>query len=608
MRVEYIYYININMADEIKLQNPELTMLINNKEDGYNYRERRQEDWLENYTLYRDKVIINRLEQRQTVNIPLMKTQLRSLIKDVDDIPVLYFENLDNDKDAEIFQNEYWKYTVECNKLDLQDIVDKRQVFHFGRSFDQWQIVDGKMKVTMEDPQDILISRFIDPVNLNSSRFLIHTHIFKPLSVIENDDRYDKAAIAELKKYYATQQGLMKLADNQQMLVEKNKKMAEMGVPDLESPILGETYVELCQHFVFRDNEKDKDGNLMESQIFLYVEADSQQILLKKPLEEVIGVTSDHWWRNHYPYHSWADDLDRQDFWTDGIADIIRTPNKILNAWFSQMVENRTLRNFGMNFFDSNMENFNPGTWEPIPFGTYGVPVPAGKSIRDVLQRVDIPDLSESLDEMTFLINMVEKATGATSSQQGAVEQRQVTLGEVQLALGEAKERIKGMAKFYIPVWKERGQTFLKLIEAAGDKLDSVKIYKKGKNTSEVYSQEITVDDWKTKSGYSVKVWSQEDKNTADTNALQKLNAVKTFMPNNTKLDGIYKRKLLNFADLSPDDINDVMTEEEEKLNAMDQFDPNNPMANNPANPNNPAMPPVQNQMINNRPTNQPVV
>jgi len=76
---------------------------------------------------------------------------------------------------------------------------------------------------------------------------------------------------------------------------------------------------------------------------------------------------------------------------------------------------------------------------------------------------------------------MTEKATGATSTQQGVQTERQITLGEVELAQGEAKARIQGMSKFYTAAWEQRATMFLKLIEAAGDKLDAVKIYKSGK-------------------------------------------------------------------------------------------------------------------------------
>jgi len=528
-------------------------MLRLNKQSGYNYRERRQPDWLENYTLYRDKVTVNRLTQRQSVNIPLMKQTIRTLLKDVDDMPVLFFDNLDNDKDAEIFQNEYWKWTGEQNSFELQDIVDKRQMFLYGRSFDQWQIIDGKIKMTILDPHDILVSRYTDPVDLNTSRFLIHTHIFEPLSAIEKNKMYDKAAIRRIKTFYATKQGLMKAKSNEEMLIAKNQKLRDMGVDDIDDPVLGETYVELTLHFLYRDDDE---------QLHLYVEADDMEILMKKPLEEVIGKTKDNYWRTHYPYNSWADDVERQDFWSDAVADMVRTPNKVLNSFFSQMIENRTLRNFGMYWYDSTKEGFNPSTNKPIPFGQYGVP---GKP-SDVMEKIDIPDLSESLDEMEFIIGMVEKASGATATQQGTQVDKQVTLGEVQLALGEAKERIKGMSKFYTPAWKRRGEIFLKLIEAAPEKIDAVKLYKKGRNTNNIYMRELEPKNWMTDAGYQTKVWSQDEKNTQDSDSIQKMNVAKSMMPYNVKLAEVYNRKLLEFADLSPDEINEIMEMEQQNI------------------------------------------
>lgn len=530
---------------------PELQMLINNKEGGYNFRERRQEEWRENYTLYRDRVQVNRLTQRQSVNIPLMKTQIRSLLKDVDDMPVIYFQNLDNDKGAELFQNEYWKWILEQNSMEVQDIVDKKQVFMFGRSFDQWQIADGSIKCSVQDPQDLLVSRYTNPSDLNTSRFLIHTHIFRPLSQLEQNPEYDQKKVKDLKMWYASKMGLLKAEDNKSMLVEKNKKMSDMGLTDVDDPVLGETYVELSQHFVYRKEEGDE-----EEKLYLYVEVENNQILMKKRLEDVIGKTKDNYWRNHYPYVSWADDVERQDFWTDGVADIIRTPNKVLNTWFSQLVENRTMRSFGMHYYDGSAnEAFSPQTFNPVPWGWYKVP---GKP-SEVIQKVDIPDLSESLDEMQFVMNLVERASGATSTQQGVQTERKITLGEVQLALGEAKERVKGMSKFYTPAWKRRAEIFLKLIEAAPEKLDAVKIYKKGKNTDDVYEREITPKDWMTKSGYQTRIWTMDEKQNKNTEDIQKLSAVKALIPMNPKLDEVLKMKMLEFADLTPEQVNEIM-------------------------------------------------
>jgi hypothetical protein len=549
------------MSDMIQLQDPELALLLGNKQDGFKYKERRLAEMTENYTLYRDKVIINRLTQRQSVNVPLMKMIIRTILKDIDDMPVLYFENLDNDKQAELFKNEYWQYTVEENRLDLQDIIDKKQVLLFGRSFDQWQIVDGKVKMTVIDPFDILVSRYTDPVDINTSRFLIHTHIFKTISSLEENPDYDQTEVKKLKEFYATDAGLVKANDNMNMLQKKNEKLSQMGMDDIESPILGETYVEITLHFF----HKTIDG---KDKIHLYVECDDMVILMKKTLEEVIGKTKDNYWHDHYPYVSWGDDLEKQDFWNDGVGDICRTPNKILNSDVSAMVENRTLRNLGMRFYDATKTSetgFAPNTYQPRTFGFYGVP---GKP-SDILMNVDIPDLSDSIDEMTYIQTMVEKTTGATSTQQGVQTENKITLGEVELALGEAKERVKGISKFYTPAWKQRGIIFDKLCEAGTDKLDAITAYKKGRNTKDIYSREITPDSWQTKSGYRTKVWSMDEKKSQDTVTLQKLNAAKSFMINNAKLDDIYKRKLLEFSDLKPDEVNEVMRIEEENQAAI---------------------------------------
>jgi ribosomal protein S15P/S13E len=548
------------VKDQIRID-PEVMVLRLNKEGGYNYRERRQEDWRENYTLARDKVTINRLTQRQTVNIPLMKTVLKTIIKDIDDMPVLFFENLDNNKEAEVFKNEYWKWTVEKNKMEIKDIVDKKQELQFGRTFDQMQIIDGMVNFTIVDPEDMLVDRYCDPTNIDNARFLIHTHIFVPLSVLVLNKDYDQDKIAELKMWHASDQGLIKSKTNTDMLVEKNQRLADMGLQDVEEPILGETYVELSMHFVY-----DKKDEKSDPELYLKVEADDMKILLNKPLDEVIGKTKDNYWKTHLPYNTWADDVENQDFWSDGIADTIRQPNKVLNAWFSQMVENRTLRNLNMNIYDSTAgEGFAPETWQPQAWGWYGVP---GKP-SEVYQQMQVADLTDSLDEMQFAIQMVEKASGATTTQQGVQTERQITLGEVQLALGEAKERIKGMSKYYTQVWKDRGEKFIKMVEASPEKLDAVKIYKTGRNSNNIFEREITPKDWQSDAGYEVKVWSQDEKNEQDTQSIEKLSAVRANMPDNPKLAEVFQRKLLEFAGLKPDEINEIMEFEETKREAI---------------------------------------
>ena len=170
---------------------------------------------------------------------------------------------------------------------------------------------------------------------------------------------------------------------------------------------------------------------------------------------------------------------------------------------------------------------------------------------------------------MAYVVEMTEKATGATATQQGIETKAQTTLGEVQLAQGEAKARTAGMSKFYTNAWKQRATKFLKLVEAASDKLDAVKIYKEGKNTSDVYEREISPKDWMTKAGYRVKVWDQDEKKANDTDSLNKGIATLQLMLGNPKLLEVIQRKALEFADLKPEEISEIMQFEEQKMIMM---------------------------------------
>lgn len=551
----------------VKIESPEMNLLRYNKQDAYAYRFRRYQDWTETYELYRDKVLTNRLTQRQSVNIPLMKQTVAVILKDVDDMPVLHFQNLDNDPQAEIFLNEYWKYIGEENQMVLQDIVDKKQVILFGRSFDQWQILNGKIKMTVQDTNDIMVSRYTDPHNIHSSRYLIHLHIFAPLSSLGENTDYDADAVKRLQEYYISTPGLKKAADNQRFYVQRQQKMADIGVLDAISPLAGETVVELALHFIYHKEPGDA-----EEQIYLYVEADNLEILMKKPLEEVIGQTSDHFWRNHYPYVSWTSDIERQDFYSDGAGDVVRTPNKILNSWISQIIENRTLRNFSMKYFNSSMEGFNPQTYTPGPFQWYPLPVPDGMKIQDVIQDVEVPDISSAFNEMDYIQKMSDTASGASPLQQGVPLPGRVQFAQAKMVLDQSLQRVKSMSKFYTQAWKDRGLIFMKLIEAGGDRLDAVRVSKEGRvNSSKVYTRVIGPSDWQSKLGYSCKVWSQDEKDAQDTKDIQKLQIAVQSMPGNPKLTEIYQRKVLESTSLNPEDIMAIMEAQVQQNMAMMQ-------------------------------------
>ncbi len=550
-----------------------LTLFDKSLESGYEFRKRRDDDYNENYRQYRTRPQLNRLTQRQSVSIPLMKYVVKTLLKDIDDPPMIYFTNRSNDAQKEVFYNEYWNMTSRENRMIRKDRVDKKEVLLGGRSFKWMNIRNGKFAWNIRGTMNTIVDRYVDPTNLDTARTIFDTHIYKPLSELVQNEDFDKEAMKRIIQFFATREGLIKAATNAEEEARNQERMQALGVDDVATPILGECYVELTKGIItLKDDIKQTDTKW-------YVLKAENQIIDKAPLWACIGETKDDFWFDHIPVTTWGEDEELTDFWCDAVGDIIRPIGNVLDMWASQLVENRTLRNFGMHYYNSlmtgaNGEPFMPQTFQPVPWGWFGMPGNPNEN----LMKVDVPDLSESLDEMQFLIGIAEKATAATATQQGAVQESKVTLGEVQLALVNAKERVKSMAGIYTDSWEEFGIKYTKFIEAAPDMLDAVTLFKKGKNNDQMYSQKVSASDWEDELGYQTEVRDITQDAAKSVEGLQKLYAVKQLMPNNKKLDQITKMRALMFAELPATDIKEVMDEDKAEQLAIAQAQQQNPM------------------------------
>ncbi len=549
------------VPEEEQIQPDETASILSKKKEGnLNFRGRRHLIWEEIYALYRGTVFTNRLTQRQSVHLPLMKLSIKSALKDVDDPPLMFFDNLDNNEQAEIYFNEYWENCAEENKLVLKDIVDKKQVMLFGRTFKKLNIVNGKVIFTIEDPQDVSVDRYTDPTDIDTTRVLIHEHIYRALSSLEINDKYDQDAVAELKRYTASQQGLIKIEENLTAFRDKNQRLKDLGVPDVDNPMLGETYIELNEFYY-----KKFDYKLNKEVYWYALVAENLRTLIEKPLEEILGETKDHFWQNHLPYDSWADDVERTDFWSDAMGDILLNPNKVMDSWWSQEVENRTLRNYSMRFYNSSTPDFIPQTFEPVPWGFY--PVPGNPN--EIMQEVTIPDLGDTTNLINFIGNFASNAVATTPTQEGAVDPNKVTAFEIKLAYQEAKARVESMAIFYTLSWENFGQKFIKLIEANVDKLEPITVYKKGYRGT-MFKADISPKDWKTPSGFKVRVVPKTKKQQEDAKQIQNLQQTLIVMPDNVPLKRIYQEKLLDFDELNPDQKKEVLDFEEKKQKAIE--------------------------------------
>jgi len=514
------------------------------REGAFNHQQRRHEDWRENYSLYRDRVFTNRLTQRQSVNVPLMKETIKTILSKTDEFTDVYFESLSGDKQKEIFLNEYWGWFYKKDNLELKDIVDKKQVGLYGRSIMKLNLIDGRPSCDILEPYDWLCDRYADPSDIeNTASYQAHINIFRTLSSIEANPMYDKEAVAKLKLQFATTMGLALSEENVKALQAKNERMQDLGLFDINNPEVGQTYCEINEHYIKLFDEASKS-------LKIHIRVTTSGVtLMDKKLEDLFGI-------NFFPFVTWADDIEKTDMWSDGVGDIVRTPNKILNSWFSQMVENRTLRNFGMHFYDATKGDgkWIPQTYDPVPFGwypTYGNPNETTKS-------VEIPDLSESMDEMQFIIGMVERATASTATEKGTQTGNEVTLGEIKLMLANSTERITSIAKFYRLARIEFGDKWYKFVMANEKWITPVKLYKKSYK-GKYFKEEVKPADWKDEEGYSCKVVSSSEREQKTIEEIQKLQAVSGMFPNNVPLKTILKKRALDMVKLSPEEVKEVM-------------------------------------------------
>lgn len=560
------------MATDNIIDKDKLEFILNaDANDGWEFQKRRHDDWKANYELSRDKVIVNRLTQRQSVNIPLMKQINKTILSKIDDFVDLEFLNLDNDKQKELFYNQYWTDVVKVeNQLELKDKVDKKQVITFGRTFEKLNVMKGKLKFHVVDPIDMRVDRFIDPTNIDSAKYLIQDNIFETLDDLKSNPMYDQNVVAQMEEFFKSEQGLVVSSENAEKLRTKNEAMSEMGDDNVDNPAIGQTLVQLQEGFIKVYNPEIEEEEIIFtlSGAIILDGVTTRKILFSDTLNNAIGDTSDHFWRYHYPYESWGEDLENRDFWCDGIDDAVRVPNQIVNSWFSQTVENRTMRNFGMNYFNSSNSGedgaFIPQTFEPKAWGWY--PIPGNPN--ELIKSVEIPQLNGNLEEINFVVQIAEKASAATAITQGVSEQKKITLGEVELLAGNALDRIQSMSLYYQQAWLNLGRKYIKMMEAMGNDIEAVKLYKQGYKGT-VFSKTITPNSWKSASGYSCKVISKKDKSEQDLEQINKLNAVKAFLPTNQTLSNIIKKKLLDIGGLTPDETKEILAEEEKMVQVI---------------------------------------
>lgn len=533
-------------------QDEKMQKLIKEKDLARSYQERRHDAWDENYDLFRGVVHTNRLTQRQATNIPLMKETIKTLISKVDDPPRVDWQEKSGDELKELIYQEIWNDFYKSEKLEWVDIVDKKNVFLYGLSIKKLNISKDGITTDVMDPYDILLDPLMNPLDIESARFVIHQNIFRSLRDILADDRYTDKGKRELKMWLSSDEGLIQSGRNREEFEKKRDRLVSMGVnaSDFDRFPAGDVLVQLTEHYTRVWNGKE-----FEKRVIVY--ANDWVPLLDETLDSLIGL-------DKYPFVMWFEDPDTTDVYPDGVADLIRTPNKLLNVWFSQLTENRSLKNFQMHWYDASHEGYSPQTYDPAP----GRMIPLPGNPKDVILPVEISGLDDTANVIEFVTKIVERGSGAIAIDKGQGETGQQTLGEVEILVGKAMERALAMQKFYRGSWYEFAKKWSDLIHANPPKKKS--LYRTGKS-GKLYEKVVYPSDWKSKAGYEPTVQSTSEQEQNEIKQIQKFGYVKSQYPNNPALSKIMQRRSLELLDLAPDELKEIQEAEEQMAQQMAQ-------------------------------------
>ena len=525
----------------------EMERLMTEKKSASELQERKHDDWNDNYELYRNKVRTNRLTQRQAVNIPLMKETIKTILSKIDDPPEVEWKENSGDEEKELYYQEIWDQQSIDNKLQLVDFLDKKNVLLYGFSVKKLNIYESGVSVAVLDTFDILMDPLMNAGDIESSRFVIHQNIFKNVRDILANNKYLQSGKDELKMWLETAPGLAQSNANREELAKKLERLEGMGITseDFSKFAGGDRLINITEHFTKKWNNKTKE---FERRVVVY--AEYTIVLLDELLEDLIGV--DFW-----PFVVWNEDPETNDVLPDSVGDMIRTPNKVVNAWYSQLVENRTLKNFQMHWY-TPIQGYTPQTYTPGPGRM--LPAPPGDDINKVLRPVDISGLDDTLDAINIIVRMTERASGATAIDKGQSEGGQQTLGEVEILVGKSMERAITMAKFYRMAWHELAWKWDKMMHANAPKF--FKLSKEGQS-GKVYFKQVYQNDWVSKDGYEpmVKSTSEQEQNTAQ--EVQKWIFARQQSPNNIALRELSIKRIVDLLNVTPEELKQI--EEGEK-------------------------------------------
>ena len=138
----------------------------------------------------------------------------------------------------ELIYQEIWEDFYLRNKLEVKDSLDKKNVLLYGISTKKLNIDSSGVLLDILDPFDVLYDPLMNPLDIETARFVIQTNIFKSLREIIADERYDKKGRDDLKMWMLSDKGIVASQQNREQWEKKLERLQAMGIQNHEFPYL----------------------------------------------------------------------------------------------------------------------------------------------------------------------------------------------------------------------------------------------------------------------------------------------------------------------------------------------------------------------------------
>lgn len=418
--------------DEQKL----LQKFKNEYKSALEYRQTKEQDWLENERLFnltkKKSVLV-----RSNAVIPVLHETINTFLSKVDTPPnIEYNPSKPQYEQAAFYLNEVWKFDSNFHfQFNLLDLLAKKECAIYGRGIYKfnYDVDNDRPEMYVVDVLDFLI----DPSAgyfLQNARFMGQDNIYKSIYELESDDKYQN--IDKVKALLQARDEMKRQQSNSGTLEERQEKL---GLPPKE--ITSES-VKLTEWYTYVEGEK-----------YYILVAEDEVIIRAGRLSDIFTV-------DDFPFISFAYYPRVFQFWSPSLADVVREPNKIMNVIINQIIDNNTYQNFGMIAYDINKVK-RPSDLNPRPQGVVAV----DGDPRNAVHRLQVGQINNAIDIYALVNRIVESATGVTSAQKGIPQSKSSSATEFAATLAQSSDRIKNFINFYNEEMKNLAYLYKDLVQ-----------------------------------------------------------------------------------------------------------------------------------------------